>query len=148
MKQLWIVILFVACTSPQPEEVKVKPNATKDKKAIRALMAEQEANWNDGDLKGFMFPYLNSDELSFVGRSGLNKGWESTLENYQKSYPDLETMGELEFNNLEYQPLGKHHFLVIGQWALYRTSDTLSGHYSLVWQNTNEGWKIIADHSS
>jgi ketosteroid isomerase-like protein len=84
----------------------------------------------------------------FVGKSGLNKGWQTTLDNYKRAYPTSEKMGTLLFENKEFESLGNEHFLVIGKWNLFRTSDTLRGYYSLVWKKDQEGWKIIADHSS
>jgi ketosteroid isomerase-like protein len=136
-----MVLLLFSCSEIHPtnKEAELK---------IKKLMSEQQAAWNNGDLEEFMQPYQKNDELKFVGKSGLNKGWQTTLDNYKKSYPDKEKMGTLLFENLEFEPLGTVHFLVIGKWNLFRKSDTLSGHYSLVWEKQEHGWKIIADHSS
>lgn len=110
-------------------------------------MEEQEKAWNNGDLESFMSAYWNSDSLMFVGSRGLNYGWSKTLSNYQKSYPDREAMGQLEFENLAFKDLDDTK-LVIGLWTLYRSSDTLSGSYSLTWRKLENQWKIVADHSS
>jgi hypothetical protein len=118
------------------------------KTEIDKAMALQQNAWNRGQLKEYMAPYLQSDSLMFVGRRGLNYGWETTLNNYQKSYPNREAMGTLQFTNKEYKLLGSKNALVIGQWHLYRISDTLQGYYSLNWQLVDGHWKIIADHSS
>ncbi len=115
---------------------------------IDSLMDAQEKAWNGGDLESFMQPYLKSDSLMFIGSRGLNYGWQTTLSNYQKSYPDKEAMGTLKFENAEYQKLGDENALIIGRWNLYRTEDTLQGSYSLNWQFIDGQWKIIADHSS
>lgn len=111
-------------------------------------MDAQIESWNSGDLKGFMQAYLQTDSLVFVGKRGLTYGWNATLGNYKKSYPDQETMGTLRFDNLEYTPLGDENALVIGKWSLFRTTDTLEGSYSLNWQLVDGQWIIIADHSS
>ena len=146
MKKLWPLLFLLACTS-QKEEILI--NAfEKDKSSISELMLQQQKAWNAGDLDAFMLPYLHDESLRFVGSSGLNKGWKTTLDNYKKSYPTTERMGTLLFENQEFEGLGAEHFLVIGKWNLFRTSDTLSGYYSLVWQKGLEGWVIIADHSS
>lgn len=116
--------------------------------AITEAMSAQEMAWNNGDLVAFMDAYHPSDSLVFIGKSGLNYGWQRTLDNYKKSYPNAEAMGRLEFENLEVQTLGDRSAFVVGRWTLYRTADTLSGHYSLVWQYLNDRWVITADHSS
>ena len=123
------------------------PDQTSDQETIITIMKAQEDAWNNGDLDQFMAAYLQSDDLSFIGKKGITRGWDKTLENYKKGYPDRKTMGTLEFDNIEFIDL-KDHYYVLGKWNLYRESDTLSGHYSLLWKNLNGQWLIIKDHSS
>lgn len=115
---------------------------------IRALMDKQTACWNAGDLECFMSTYHNSDELVFVGSNGPKYGWQVTLNNYKKSYPDKEAMGTLSFELLKFIELGKNHQLVIGKWSLKRRLDNPNGHFSIVFKKIKGEWKIIADHSS
>ena len=75
----------------------IKP---KDKSAILEIMASQEMSWNKGDLEGFMNGYWLSDSLRFIGKSGITYGWQPTLANYQRSYPDKAAMGKLKFTIL------------------------------------------------
>jgi ketosteroid isomerase-like protein len=45
--------------------------------------------------------------------------------------------------------LGKDYALMTGGFTLYGNGITeRSGRYSLVWQHTAKGWKILHDHSS
>ena len=115
---------------------------------IRGVLEEQVTCWNKGDLDCFMQGYLNSNELVFVGSGGPKYGWQVTLNNYKKSYPDRAAMGTLKLDLLKFQPLGKKHYLVIGKWVLNRKLDAPQGHFSLVFEKINGEWKIIADHSS
>ena len=115
---------------------------------LSSLMDEQEKAWNQGDLDGFMSSYWKSDSLAFIGSRGLSKGWVTTLDNYKKSYPTPEKMGRLAFNNLEMEQVSENTAFVIGQWTLFRSQDTLAGHYSLLWKKIAGEWKIVADHSS
>jgi ketosteroid isomerase-like protein len=140
---LFILILFInSCTQT------ARPKESMDLTKIDELMETQEAAWNSGDLEAFMEPYWNSDSLIFIGKRGPTYGWKQTLENYKKSYPNKEAMGTLQFTNLQIEALGEERALVIGKWELFRTADTLSGHYSLIWAMKNGSLKIIADHSS
>jgi len=123
--------------------------AAQDTATVRAILKEQVAAWNRGDLEGFMKGYLPSEKLMFIGSRGLTYGWQQTLANYQKSYPDRATMGELTFTILEVKPLGSNHMLVIGKWHLARDKkEDAEGHFSLTWQKIDGDWYIIADHSS
>jgi ketosteroid isomerase-like protein len=119
-----------------------------DHQAIRQIMAAQETAWNRGDLEGFMAGYWKSDSLRFIGSKGLTFGWQKTLANYQKSYPDLDAMGKLTFTILSVEKLSKRSAFVIGKWYLARKAGDLSGHYTLLWKKIAGKWVIVADHSS
>jgi ketosteroid isomerase-like protein len=117
--------------------------------AIKQVMAAQEAAWNRGDLPAFMEGYWASDSLVFIGSRGLTYGWERTLSNYQKGYPDRATMGTLKFSILQVTPLSRRSAFVIGGWHLSRPDKgDLSGHYTLLWKKIKGQWRIVADHSS
>ncbi len=120
----------------------------KDKTAILNIMKNQESCWNKGDLEGFMNGYWESEELKFIGKSGITYGWQATLERYKKSYPDKAAMGKLTFDILHVEATGKKQMLVIGKWHLQREKDAPEGHFSLVWRKIGKDWVIIADHSS
>lgn len=139
MKTMMLLLSLVCCSAAF---------AQNDEAAIRGLMAEQTAAWNGGDLEGFMQTYWKSDSLLFVGKSGPTRGWQPTLDNYRRGYPDTAAMGKLSFNLLELRPLSPDHYFVVGKWMLQRTAGNLSGHFTLLLRKIKGQWKIIADHSS
>ena len=116
--------------------------------AIRAIMARQEAAWNRGDLEAFMEGYWRSDSLRFIGSRGLTYGWQQTLDNYRKGYPDRAAMGTLTFTLLSVEPLSRKSAFVVGKWHLKRSAGDLSGHFTLFWKKIKGEWVIVADHSS
>ena len=120
----------------------------KAEEKIRTVLSEQQDCWNQGDIDCFMQGYWNSDSLRFIGKSGVNYGWQATLDNYKKSYPDKAAMGQLEFDILHVEPLGNEHYLVTGKWKLIRETDTPNGLFTLIWKRFEDEWKIIYDHSS
>lgn len=112
-------------------------------------MARQEAAWNQGNLDSFMIGYWPSDSLRFIGSRGLTYGWQTTLDNYRKSYPDRDAMGTLKFTILSVEKLSRRSAYVIGKWRLTRgEKGDLSGHYTLLWRKIHGKWVIVADHSS
>ncbi|MFN0034755.1 MAG: YybH family protein [Saprospiraceae bacterium] len=119
-----------------------------DHRAVRQIMAEQEAAWNRADLETFMAGYWKSDSLRFIGSQGLTYGWQQTLDNYKKGYPDPDAMGTLRFTILSVEILSKRSAFVIGKWHLARKAGDLSGHYTLLWRKIKGKWYIVADHSS
>lgn len=139
---LALVILFASVSFSQSEAQKKK--ITND---ITAVMNEQSAAWNRGDIEGFMRGYWNSDKLVFVS-SRVTRGWQPTLENYKRSYPTREAMGTLTFSDLEMTVLSKDAAVVLGSWALQRASDNPKGKFTLIFRKFKEGWRIVHDHTT
>jgi len=119
-----------------------------EEQKIRNLLSNQTEAWNRGDIEAFMQPYWQSDSLMFIGKSGVVWGWENTLKNYKKGYPDTAAMGKLSFDIIQVKPLSKKYYSVVGKWMLKRSIGDLSGHYTLLLQKKNGRWVIVADHSS
>ena len=119
-----------------------------DEQTIRKMLQDQTEDWNKGDIKAFMKGYWHSDSLVFIGKNGVTYGWEKTLQNYQRNYPDTAAMGKLSFDLLIVQPLSPDCFFVVGKWMLTRKAGPLSGHYNLIIRKINGRWQIVADHSS
>ena len=119
-----------------------------DEKIIRNILADQISFWNKGDIPGFMQGYWNNDSLVFVGKNGPTYGYNNTLRNYQKNYPNKDYMGILNFDILSVQPMEKDHFFVIGKFMLQRKVGDASGHFTLIFRRINGVWKIVSDHSS
>jgi len=122
----------------------------KAKAEVQQVLDDQITCWNEGRLACYMEGYLKSDSLVFVGKSGLTYGWQQTLDNYERNYPDKAAMGKLSFEIKEMNPLAYDTMLVIGKWHLKREAalGDLQGHFSIILKHFPEGWKIIADHSS
>jgi hypothetical protein len=121
----------------------------KDEQSILKTLDNQIEYWNKGDIDKFMVGYLATDSLIFISSKGMKTGYQQTLENYKKGYPDLAAMGKLKFDILRLKPLGKKHYLVIGKWHLTRPEKgDIGGHFSLVFEKIKGVWVIIADHSS
>ena len=121
---------------------------SEDEKMIREIMMRQQNAWNEGDLEGFMKGYWKNDKLRFIGSRGITYGWDQTLANYRKTYPDKKTMGKLKFDIISIEGAGGEAAFVIGKWTLTREEDEPSGHITLFWKKIKGEWTIVADHSS
>ncbi len=121
---------------------------TKDEQIIRKMLADQISFWNKGDIPGFMQGYWENDSLVFIGKNGPTYGYNNTLRNYQKNYPNKDYMGVLNFDILSVQAIEKDHFFVIGKFMLQRKVGDASGHFTLIFKRINGIWKIVSDHSS
>jgi ketosteroid isomerase-like protein len=121
---------------------------SKDELIIRKSMDLQRAAWNNGDLDGFMDTYWRNDSLMFIGKSGVTYGWQNTLNNYKRGYPDTASMGKLRFDILQVKRLSVLYFSVVGKWHLTRSAGNLSGHFTLLFKKIGNRWLIVSDHSS
>lgn len=143
---LFTVILFACNALSAQSKLSLSPGG--DETTIRAALEEQRIAWNTGNLERFMGTYWQSDSLMFIGKSGVTYGWQHTLENYKKGYPDTAAMGKLDFNILEVKRLSAFYFFVVGKWYLTRSIGNVGGHFTLLFRKVKNKWVIIADHSS
>ena len=95
---------------------------------ILKLLEDQRQAWNRGDLNEYMQGYNQSDSLLFVGKSGPQYGWNNTLKNYKKSYPNKSAMGYLSFDIKEIKMISADHAFVLGAWHLKREKDEPKGY--------------------
>jgi uncharacterized protein (TIGR02246 family) len=120
----------------------------KTEAAIRAVLDAQRDAWNRGDIEGYMDGYARSPDTVFVSGDNVNRGWQTVLERYKKSYNTREKMGVLTFADLEITIIGKDAAVVLGRWHLQRANDEPHGRFTLILRQTKQGWKIIHDHTS
>ena len=118
------------------------------KSDIKTVLLEQQEAWNNGNIDAFMKGYMKTDDLTFIGSKGITQGWNQTLLNYKKGYPDKAAMGILKFDIIELKVLSSDYAYMIGKYTLTREEDTPSGYFDLLWQKVNNNWVIVSDHTS
>ena len=116
--------------------------------AVRAALEKQVFEWNRGNLAGFMETYARSDDIRFASGDDISVGWQMVFDRYQRRYGDRAAMGTLTFSDLEIAVLGPDAALAFGRWQLKRDKDEPSGLFTLLFQRTAEGWRIVHDHTS
>jgi hypothetical protein len=139
MKKLLVLCLLLACTCL---------TFAQDRKAILNVLETQRLAWNQGNLEAYMQGYWHSDSLLFVGKSGPKYGWQTTLDNYKKGYPDKAAMGQLDFDIIKVQLLNKTNAFVLGAWHLKREKDAPGGYFTLLLRKIKNRWLVVSDHSS
>lgn len=122
--------------------------AGKDETAIRGMLAAQVAEWNKGNIAGYMKGYWENDSLLFIGKNGPTYGYTATLERYKKSYPDPASMGQLTSTIISVKKLSPRYYFIVGKWHLAREKGDLEGSYTLLIRKIKREWVIVADHSS
>lgn len=115
---------------------------------IKKIFYQQEVDWNEGDIEAFMQAYWKSEALQFGGASGITRGWQQTLENYKRGYPDKASMGRLTFQIADMTQHSEDVISLTGSWELERINDSPGGHFLLIWRKIDGEWKIVVDHTS
>ncbi|MCB9250972.1 MAG: nuclear transport factor 2 family protein [Flavobacteriales bacterium] len=113
---------------------------------IVSVLNAQASSWNRGDISSFMEGYENSDSLQFITKKGKTMGWNNLKSRYEKAYPGKKEMGTLKFDKLNVKSLSSDLAQVYGNWQL-KTDSVFGGSFSLILKRTDEGWKIIIDHT-
>jgi ketosteroid isomerase-like protein len=125
--------------------------ATKNvKSAVEQVLRAQQDAWNRHDLETFMAGYWNSPDLTFFSGAQRTSGWQGALDRYRKTYQgEGKQMGQLEFSELQIEPLAGDAAFVRGQWHLTMSDGkTPHGLFTLMFRKFPDGWKIIHDHTS
>jgi len=128
---------------------------------VRAVLAEQAAGWNRGDLDAFCSVY--ADSALFVSTTGLTRGRDAVLSRYRKRYPDRAAMGTLSLDvvtmdfaaGVEVTTLGDavpsdlHGASVVARWKLaYPDKEAATGLTLLAFRRRTGGtWEIVHDAS-
>ncbi len=143
-----VIFLFILFSTEKIFAQSTPARTAGGEATVRKILATQNAAWNRGDVDAFMVGYWHSDSLMFIGKSGVTYGWQNTLNNYKKNYPDTATMGKLQFTLITVKPLSKNYYHVVGKWHLTRSVGDIGGHFTLLFQKIKGEWVIIEDHSS
>lgn len=141
MRKLALFIFLVA-------SLKCYSQSSADRQKIINVLETQRTAWNTGNLEAYMQGYWKSDSLLFVGSRGPTYGWQQTLDNYKKSYPDKAAMGVLTFGIKKVEFLSKDAAFVLGSWSLQRLKNRPNGYFTLIFRKIKGSWMVAVDHSS
>jgi ketosteroid isomerase-like protein len=142
LKQFYLLFFSLLCFTSFSQ-------STQDQEDVKKILSEQQSLWNQGKIEAFMEYYQKSEDLKFIGKNGITKGWNATLERYLKSYPNREAMGQLTFQILEVDITDGKTAWVLGKWDLQRPKlGDLGGHFTLLMKKINGKWLVLRDHTS
>ena len=137
-------------TSATPEKPNPLHTASRTELDVVKVVLAQEKAWNAGDIDGYAKGYKDSPDTIFVGKQ-ISKGYAQMLEDYKRNYPTRASMGTLAFSELEVHALSDTFAVCLGKYHLERPKKDggpAEGIFSLVFQKTDQGWKIVLDHTT
>ena len=116
---------------------------------VKMVLGEEKA-WNAGDIAGYVKGYKDSPDTLFIGKQ-ISRGFTQILQDYEHNYPDRSSMGSLTFSELEVHSINDTLAVCIGKYHLDRSKKDggpADGLFSLVLEKTDQGWKIVVDHTT
>ncbi|MGO4699913.1 YybH family protein [Dyella sp. 2RAB6] len=131
-------------------------HAADESAVIRSVLSAQQDAWNRGDIDNFVTAYKDAPDTTFIGAK-IRQGYARILESYKKNYAGKEQMGKLTYSDIDVRllpcPDGQSHYAAVtGRFHLDRSAHGTAakddGVFSLLWEKTSGGWKIVLDHSS
>jgi len=144
LRGLWIALVFALSACHHARVFRAA-----DRSAIEQVIRDQRDAWNRGDIEGYMAGYARTEALVFTSGGHIRRGWQATLARYQARYGQgSSSMGRLAFDIIEIRPVGPDGAIVLGRWRLTETPSAGEGVFTLVVERTDQGWRIIHDHTS
>jgi len=146
MRGAWSVVFaatVIGCSAPKipmgnpPEE-------------IAAMLTRSAADWNRGDLSGFMSDYAKDSLTSYMSNGHVQYGWQALYDRYQTNYfAPGKSRDSLSFDDLRVRVLTPDFAYATARFKLSRRDSTVaSGPFTLVLQKQGDRWRILHDHTS
>ena len=145
MRGTWcvVLVLFAACSAPRQK-------LGDPQQEIGAMLQRSAADWNRGDLDGFMSDYAKDSLTSYMAGAHVQYGWQPLYDRYQKNYfAPGKSRDSLSFDELRVRALTVDLALATARFKLSRGDSTVaSGPFTLVLQRQGDRWRILHDHTS
>lgn len=114
------------------------------------MLQRSAADWNRGDLDGFMSDYAQDSLTSYMAGGHLQYGWQPLYDRYQKNYfAPGKSRDSLSFDELRVRALTPDLAYATARYKLSRGDSVVaSGPFTLVLQKRGDRWQILHDQTS
>ena len=138
-----MALLVMACSAPPTQGG--NPPAE-----IVAMLTRSAADWNRGDLPGFMSDYARDSLTSYVSGGHMQYGWQALYDRYQANYfAPGKARDSLAFEEIRVRALTPDFAYATARFKLLRGDSLVaSGPFTLVLQKQGDRWRILHDHTS
>lgn len=139
----WVAGLAVACAAP-------KVPTGDPAREIPAMLARSAADWNRGDLDGFMGDYVKDSTVGYVSGGHVQYGWQPLYDHYQADYfAPGKSRDSLSFVDIRVRALTMDLAFTTARFELHRGDSLVaSGPFTLILQKRGDRWLILHDHTS
>jgi hypothetical protein len=121
-----------------------------DDQQIYKVLLKMLDRWNAHDIDGYLEAYSKSSELLVIIDSERFDGWEQLHDSYVNGYPDRNAMGFIEPKRVQVKLLKSDLALALTWWwvSFPSSKQKVVGNTTMNLQKFDNGWKIVASHTS
>jgi ketosteroid isomerase-like protein len=121
-----------------------------DTQQVYDVLLKMVDRWNAHDVEGYMEVYSKSPELLVIVDTEQFNGWKQLHDSYINGYPDRNSMGFIIPARIQVKLLTPDFALALTWWSLSfpDSKQKLVGNTTMNLQKFDDGWKIVASHSS
>jgi ketosteroid isomerase-like protein len=138
-----VFVAIAACSAP-------KVPLGDPQQEIGAMLQRSAADWNRGDLAGFMNDYAKDSLTSYRNGAHMQYGWQPLYDRYEQTYfAPGKFRDSLSFDEVRVRALTPDLAYATARFKLSRGDSVVaSGPFTLVLQRQGDRWKILHDHTS
>ena len=138
-----VLVAIAACSAPRVP-------LGDPQQEIGATLQRSAADWNRGDLDGFMSDYAKDSLTSYMAGAHVQYGWQPLYDRYQKNYfAPGKPRDSLSFDEVRVRALTTDLAYATARFKLSRGDSVVaSGPFTLVLQKRGDRWQILHDHTS
>lgn len=153
-----IVLLCISLSSAAEEQggwlfdslAAIPGTAKSDGQQVYEVLLKMLDRWNAHDIEGHLAVYWKSPELLVVVDSEQFSGWQELHDSYVNGYPNRDSMGYINPARIQIKLLKPDLALALTWWSISFPNSTqkVVGNSTMNLQKFEDGWKIVASHSS
>jgi beta-aspartyl-peptidase (threonine type) len=121
-----------------------------DSQQVYEVLLNMLDGWNAHDIDAYLKVYWRSAELLVVVDSEQFNGWQQLHDSYANGYPDPAAMGFIQPKRIQVKLLRADLALALTWWSISfpNSKRKTVGNTTMDLQKFDDGWKVIAAHSS
>ena len=121
-----------------------------DDQKVYEILLKMLDRWNAHDIEGHLEAYWKSPELLVMIDAEQFNGWQQLHDSFVNGYPDRSAMGFIQPKRIQVKLLKSDFALALTWWSVSfpNSKQKVVGNTTMDLQKTDDGWKIIASHTS
>lgn len=127
----------------------VKAKAAETDQAIRDLTLKLQADWNTGNMDGYLDAYWKSGEMSLMFGNQAVRGWQALADLFRSNWETEEAMGDFTTSDVVVSQISSDTVISSGAFTHIFPDETIDGSFTHVWKQLEDGqWQIAHEHTS